>query len=294
LFRESNVGLQNLRFKIGGRLRPSGAAFAALTILAVLFTTHSGVIRCHAWLGERDFEKAAAPQEMVLAGVDVWQSLNPEARAAVLRSQERIEFSERWGLVSVVENQIKLAWLDLLQGRRESAADHLRRAAAKAPDDPFPPYHLGRVYMLLGRPDAAIAAFGESLAADPDMPESRFHLGNTLAMIGDLNGAMRHWIRLADSPPPEALKTDRFEGHERVALHQALRQQAQHNLGGALAQLGRFDEAAARFEQALKLNPADAETHMLYSLVLRQLNRTPEADEHAARAAELDPRFRSP
>lgn len=294
LLRAPTVGVQNLRFKTGGRLRPAGIGFAALTVLAVAFVGHSGVIRWNTWLAGRDFEKAAAPQNLVLAGANVWEILTPGARAAVPRARGRLEFAERWGLVSTVENRTRLAWLDLLQGRYESAATHLRQAARRAPDDPFPPYYLARVQLLLGRPGEAAAAFRQSLAADPDVPESRFHLGNTLAFGGDLQGAMREWARLADTPMPESATAGRFDGHEREKVYQSLQQQAQHNLGGALAQLGRFDEAAGRFERALSLNSSDAQTHAMYALVLRELGRDAEARMHAAEAARLEARARTP
>ncbi len=294
LMREPTVGVQNLRFKAGGRLRPAGFGLAGLGVLAVVFVAHSGVIRWNTWLAGRDFAKAAAPENLVLAGADVWEKLTPDARAAVSRARARLEFAERWGLVSTVENRTQLAWLDLLHRRRESAAEHLRRAARRAPDDPFPPYYLARVELLLGRPNEAVAAFRQSLAADPHVPESRFHLGNTLAFGGDLEGAMREWARLADTPMPGSVTAGRFDGHEREKVYKSLQQQAHHNLGGALAQLGRFDQAAERFERSLALNPSDGETHLMYSLVLRQLGRPAEADRHAAEAARLDPRLRQP
>ncbi len=66
---------------------------------------------------------------------------------------------------------------------------------------------------------------------------------------------------------------------------------AKNQLGIALAQQGRLDEATSVFRQALKLKPDDAATHNNLGLALHQLDRLDEAVPHYLRSLALDPDY---
>ena len=67
--------------------------------------------------------------------------------------------------------------------------------------------------------------------------------------------------------------------------------EAHYNLGTALAQTGRMQEAREHFEQALRFNPDDAEAHHNYGVVLQRLGRVPEAIAHYEEALRIKPDF---
>lgn len=64
-----------------------------------------------------------------------------------------------------------------------------------------------------------------------------------------------------------------------------------HNLGSALARAGRWDEAAANFEAALKIKPRYPDAHYDLGIIAAERGRLPEAIEHYHRALELNPDF---
>ncbi|MCY2931526.1 MAG: tetratricopeptide repeat protein [Planctomycetota bacterium] len=65
---------------------------------------------------------------------------------------------------------------------------------------------------------------------------------------------------------------------------------AQNNLGDALRDLGRLDEAIEHFREALRIKPDCAQSHTNWGSVLRAKNRPEEAVEHYAQAVRIDPR----
>jgi tetratricopeptide (TPR) repeat protein len=64
---------------------------------------------------------------------------------------------------------------------------------------------------------------------------------------------------------------------------------ALYSYGRALAHHRRWDEALARFQAVLALNPNLAEAHLNAALVLRQLGRLEEANSHYREGLRLKP-----
>jgi tetratricopeptide (TPR) repeat protein len=67
--------------------------------------------------------------------------------------------------------------------------------------------------------------------------------------------------------------------------------QPYNNLGVALVQLGRVEEGINRYEQALRLNPNWAETHNNLGVVLMQNGRMQEAIGHFEEAVRIKPQY---
>jgi tetratricopeptide (TPR) repeat protein len=65
--------------------------------------------------------------------------------------------------------------------------------------------------------------------------------------------------------------------------------EAYNNLGVALAQTGKIEEAIARFEQALRINPDFADAHTNLGNALRLAGRIPEAIEHFEQVVRIEP-----
>ena len=66
---------------------------------------------------------------------------------------------------------------------------------------------------------------------------------------------------------------------------------AHNNLGVALVRLGRMQEAMEHFEQALRINPDDAKAYYNLGVVLAQAGRISEAIAHYDQALRLKPDF---
>jgi tetratricopeptide (TPR) repeat protein len=66
------------------------------------------------------------------------------------------------------------------------------------------------------------------------------------------------------------------------------------NLGFALGEAGRTDEAIAAYEQALRAEPGFVTAHRNLGAALMQRGRTAEATVHFAEAVRLDPRYSQP
>jgi tetratricopeptide (TPR) repeat protein len=64
---------------------------------------------------------------------------------------------------------------------------------------------------------------------------------------------------------------------------------AHKNLGGALVQLNRLDEAVRHYETAIAINPADASAHSDLGTALARMGRVNEAVEHFHAAIQLKP-----
>lgn len=65
---------------------------------------------------------------------------------------------------------------------------------------------------------------------------------------------------------------------------------AHNNLGQALHEAGRLDEAAAEFRRALEIVPNDASGHFNLGVVLKESGRLVDAEQHLSRSVQLDPR----
>jgi tetratricopeptide (TPR) repeat protein len=63
-----------------------------------------------------------------------------------------------------------------------------------------------------------------------------------------------------------------------------------NNLGGALLQTGRIEEAKEHLEKALILNPDSADAHLNLGVVLKTMGRYPEAIDQYMRALALNPK----
>jgi tetratricopeptide (TPR) repeat protein len=66
---------------------------------------------------------------------------------------------------------------------------------------------------------------------------------------------------------------------------------AEQDLGDALHEQGRMDEAIAHFQRALQINPDQASSHSALGLVLSEIGRPDESVNHLLRALEINPNF---
>ena len=212
------------------------------------------------------------------------------------------------------------AWLALGEalaekpGQGPAALETLEKYRELEPDDPRGHRNVGKIHQQLNQLEEAAADFRRALALDPNDAEAHFRLAAVLARLGRAEEAAAARQRFQEL---EQRRTDeRMQG---LAFTNALRD------GQRLARQNRLGEAAAYFEEALKLrpqsdvarsmlakvehsrgnlaaarqnidaaiaaNPLNAEYRYVRGLILLSLGESAAAEEELALAGRLAPFF---
>lgn len=148
-------------------------------------------------------------------------------------------------------------------GRYQEAEAAYRQALAIKREDAATHFDLGLVLTYLGEREEALSQVREALRIQPDYAEAR-RLEQDLAGTGE-NGQPAGPMPLA----PDA------ENHAKVAEK--------------LMQAGQFDESAAEFREALRIEPDAAEVRGLFGYVLWRLGRMQEAEHELRQASRALP-----
>ena len=156
-------------------------------------------------------------------------------------------------------------------GRKDEAADVLRRATHTAPADARIWNSLGAVEFRLGNIKESKANFERAIALDPEMPEPRSGLGLVLAQSGVRDGA---------------------EGQFREAIRVLPNYGNAHwNLGNLLFAAGDLPQAAWELRMAADLLPAHAAVRFNYAVTLSGLKELAGAELQLTAAIRIDNRF---
>jgi tetratricopeptide (TPR) repeat protein len=155
-------------------------------------------------------------------------------------------------------------------GKLDEAVASLQQAVRLRPDHAATHNHLGVTLAQQGRPQEAIASFQEALRLKPDFAEARNNLRKALADLGRSE-------LLVGQPPTMQRRVDPAA--------------VPNNRGAALAQQGKWDEAAACYRQALELRPDHATAHNNLGNVLKEQGKLSEAIDCYRRALRLRPDF---
>ncbi|TWI00859.1 tetratricopeptide repeat protein [Luteimonas cucumeris] len=141
---------------------------------------------------------------------------------------------------------------------------------ASTPEHPEALRLYGILHNRCNRPDDAKAVLQRALAQRPDDAQIHNDLGSALLGCGERESAFDSWRRACELAPTEPmpwynlgrnLQLEGSTGPAVTALQHACTLApdflpARILLGDALAHLGRFDEASARYRDALRLHPA--------------------------------------
>lgn len=197
-------------------------------------------------------------------GLVATESGDPEGAAAALRRVLDLQPGD-------TEAMLGLADALLLAGKAGEAEEAARRALAVSPSYWAVPNKLGVVLVSAGRVEESVAAFRNAVALAPENPLSLVNLGSALVLLGRLEEASDALRRsIAVQPTAQALSA----------------------LGTVEYYLGRFDEAAARYEEAVALLPGFSTLWVNLGDARRfsssSRERAPEAYARAIAAAEED------
>jgi tetratricopeptide (TPR) repeat protein len=153
-----------------------------------------------------------------------------------------------------------------MQGKTEDAIGEYRKVIAMNPLEPDAHYELGRLLLSAAQDasarDEARRAFEEELKIDPGSAGAEFQLG-------DLARQERRWT--------EAIQY--FERARRLAPQSP---EILVGIAGTFIAQGKFEDARAPLEEAIKLDADNSEAHYMLSSVYRRLGREQDA------AKELD------
>jgi Flp pilus assembly protein TadD/NAD-dependent dihydropyrimidine dehydrogenase PreA subunit len=270
ILRRRSVSIHKTSLKHGGRLRPAGVlTFAAVTVL-VLLVVHTGIVRYHAWRGDRLDRRVSAPREAVIAGTaSIPDDVRERARAARDHyARARGISAGGIGLVDTPDLAVRVAWLDLVLGERERSVSELEGLFETEPTDALA-LEIGALHRSERGPGAEAAFYARALERDADLPETRLRLGRMLAESGRTEEAEALYRRHLAANPGDA--------------------DARATLGSLLLALGRQDEATSELERAVSDAPRRASVRHDLAVALFMSGRHAAAIEEMARAVELDP-----
>lgn len=189
------------------------------------------------------------------------------------------------------------------KGQLEEASKYYKKALARNPKNEKTLYNLGVVASDLKRPEEAREYFLKAIEADPVLPEAHAGLGLSYLQEGKWDEAIRNFKRAVElgyrSPVLHvnlsyaylALKKwTEAEAEARLAIdRQPGLALAYNNLGIALAQQNRLEEAREALERSLELNPLDRDAVLNLAAVEFSLGHEDRALELFLKAVVLNP-----
>ena len=246
------VKIQNLELKAADKLTRTGRVFAALTILWLLFTSHSAFAQWHREWGRHYLDETEVSRAEGLSGAFRGKPLSQTHEHAAAEAFRHFSLADRWGLLGVVDVKLGLAWCHLLRGEFDAAERNAQEAVALAPNQPELRQNLADI----------------ERAAAPS-PEERFRRAVSLAEAGKLEeAAVEFEACVAEAPDSEA---------------------ARFNFGGVLRRLGRNDAAIAELTAARRLAPDDDDVCVELGLAYMAAGAKAEAIEAFKRAMAINP-----
>lgn len=190
-----------------------------------------------------------------------FKAVEPEVARALRAAMEgavRAPGADSYGLLGQISESLDC---------HTSAEWYFNRAIALDPADYRWPYYLGCIFHVTGRAQDAITQFQQVLKLNPDHALTHARLGDLHLETADLAAARRsclRYVELAESDSLGYVCLGRVDMREQrpddavARLEEAIRRfpndfQAHYQLGRALAQLGRADEAKHHFDTAERL-----------------------------------------
>jgi len=164
-------------------------------------------------------------------------------------------------------------------GDLENAASELQNAIRAKPDYAEAYYTLGTVLKQQGKLNEAAAALREAIRLEPDFAGAHTTLGAVLRQLGDTQGSA------AESRAGANLAKRNTDLQAAVFAT---------NSGKRLRATGDLENAIAQFRAALAATPDYAPAHFELGLALQQQGKKEEARQEFEKAASLDPKLAAP
>lgn len=186
------------------------------------------------------------------------------------------------------------------QGEHAKAAQSLREALRRDPDDAEARYTLGLALFALGQADAAAAQVRQAFEVpavkaralqDPDYRELRAYVDTQAGKASSTGADEQRWIDQGLAAARRGEFADAIEAYDRALALNAANWRVLNWRGYALYRHGALDRAIDSFERALKVEPGVAEVHYNLALALWRSGRQDEARGAITRAYAAEPGF---
>lgn len=267
--RSSNVRLQNLQLKRGGRISRAGVGFAVGMVVLLAFTVHSGAVQYQAWRGLAVFKSLDIGDEVWLPGNAWWQSASAEERHRCEQAIHYFGRVDRWGLFATPAILQDAVWAYLAKGDTASAESAVRRLIASMPDEANFHRGLAGVMRKEGRVQEAETAYREAIQLDPKFDRARSELATMLLQAGRVADAVAVYRDgLVQSP-----------NSTRMIIE----------LSRTLVLMGNVEEAHGELVAFVAVHPDAAGAVGELGVLMCQTGDLPECVSHLSRAIDLDP-----
>ena len=310
-FREARIDLASLTPEEAGariKARPPSVALALAGALDDWAATRRGK-RANA-IGAARLSQAAR-----IADPNPWRvglratldKADKAARRTALQALEKTANFEELGPISL--HLLGTGLGDA--GDKPLAESVLRRAQQRHPRDVWVSFELGRILEKLSRRDEAIRFYTAARAIRPEVAHELAHAldlrsdsDEAVAVFRDLKrlrpADVRHLSCLGkllktkglSREADETLKAAVAAGREALRLKPD-RSDVQNNLGNALADQGKLDEANAQHREAIRLNPDRVEPHCNLGNGLAAQGKLEDAIAEYRTAIRLNPDYTS-
>ena len=122
--------------------------------------------------------------------------------------------------------------------------------------------------------------WADTVAKRPGNARAQCYLGDALAAQGELVAALAHYDEATRLDRPASVRGDRSIFGDIMV-----------NSGNVLRAMGREDEAAKRYEDALRIDPSLVAAHFNLGALRLQANQLPAAVEQFEQALKIDPNY---
>jgi Flp pilus assembly protein TadD len=159
----------------------------------------------------------------------------------------------------------------LAQGKQDDARKAFENAITLAPGYVEPVVQLVRLDLAQNKPEAALARVQRQIAAAPTSGSLQYLLGKTQETRKDLGAAEAAYLKAIELQPDL-----RGPYNDLVRLY---------------AVSGRYDQALAKADEALRKSPRNVGAYMLTGMIQEQKGELPKAEAAYAKALEINPRL---
>lgn len=215
----------------------------------------------------------------------IWPYLLGQVLVALHRDTEAIEAFERSLELDpgYQPTLVRLGDLMLRSDSLERAAGYFDAALQSGSESAAARFGRGKVALAAQQFELATRLFAETLELAPESSAVHYPLALAYRGLGDMEQAKSHLVQRGEAPPP----LPDFWMQRVIAEIDGMRV---HQLRGTEAsRLGRYVEAKAEFEAALKAAPDSALILTNLALTLIRLEDPETAESHLRRAVELAP-----
>jgi polyferredoxin/tetratricopeptide (TPR) repeat protein len=274
LFRSSDLSFYRWNLKAGGVIKKAGWVFLSFAAVWIGLNAHSGYVRYHERAAAMAFEQIRIPDELALARPNPARWLSATDVENIRNGKKHFYAASGAGFFVNKEALSKLAWIEYLSGNTEQALSLLTRAAEHQSEEgrALSLYYRGAIQNRLGRYDEALVSLDEAIAERPDLVTAREEKGESLWQLGRRDEAISIWkdaIQITNGLPL-----------------------ANSMLAGAATVSGKPGDAAGYQKQADQYTPNDPLFHWMLGLRLQNVGMNELAEQHFARAIQLNPDFK--